>query len=74
MSKIRRKKSVKSKSAKETAQKKEAPAVEKDESLKPQRTNSTRPEPRVYHGYTATSDIPFRAVCETIRDYAFVSS
>ncbi|KAK8168634.1 PLC-like phosphodiesterase [Phyllosticta citrichinensis] len=72
MSKIRRKKSVKSKQASSKAEK-EASSVAKDENLKPERTNS-RPEPRVYHGYTATTDIPFRAVCETIRDYAFVSS
>lgn len=26
------------------------------------------------HGYTATKEIPFRAVCETIRDYAFVAT
>jgi phosphatidylinositol phospholipase C delta len=27
-------------------------------------------EPRVTHGYTLVSDIPFRSVCETIRDVA----
>ena len=37
------------------------------------RTNRRGPEPRVLHGYTATKDITFRAVCESIRDYAFVS-
>ena len=31
------------------------------------------PEPRVLHGYTATKDISFRTVCESIRDYAFAS-
>ncbi|KAF4310421.1 C2 calcium-dependent membrane targeting [Botryosphaeria dothidea] len=41
---------------------------------KPWRANSNRAEPKVYHGYTATSDISFRSVCETIRDYAFVTS
>jgi hypothetical protein len=30
-----------------------------------------RAEPRVLHGYTLTKDLPFRAVCATIRDYAF---
>ncbi|KAK7549668.1 PLC-like phosphodiesterase [Phyllosticta paracitricarpa] len=73
MSKMKRKKSVKSKQAKPKAEKEASPAG-KNEDLKPERTNSSRPEPRVYHGYTATSDIPFRSVCETIRDYAFVSS
>lgn len=33
-----------------------------------------RIEPRVLHGHTATKEIPFRKVCETIRDYAFASS
>jgi hypothetical protein len=40
----------------------------------PWRTQSNREEPRVLHGYTATKEIPFRAVCEVIRDYAFVYS
>lgn len=31
-------------------------------------------EPRVLHGYTMTKEVSFRAVCETIRQYAFVSS
>jgi hypothetical protein len=35
---------------------------------------SSRAEPRVLHGYTATKEIPFRAVCEAIRDYAFITS
>ncbi|QDS72954.1 hypothetical protein FKW77_008506 [Venturia effusa] len=33
-----------------------------------------RVEPVVLHGYTATKDISFRSVCETIRDNAFVTS
>ncbi|GME50351.1 C2 calcium-dependent membrane targeting [Neofusicoccum parvum] len=41
---------------------------------KPWRANSNRAEPKVYHGYTATSDITFRSVCETIGKYAFVTS
>ncbi|KAK5174108.1 1-phosphatidylinositol 4,5-bisphosphate phosphodiesterase beta-4 [Saxophila tyrrhenica] len=40
----------------------------------PWRTSSGREEPRVLHGYTATKEIPFRRVCEVIRDYAFVNS
>ncbi|KXT18964.1 hypothetical protein AC579_8708 [Pseudocercospora musae] len=40
----------------------------------PWRTDSGRSEPVVYHGYTATKEIPFRAVCATVRDYAFTSS
>ncbi|EME87741.1 uncharacterized protein MYCFIDRAFT_123997, partial [Pseudocercospora fijiensis CIRAD86] len=40
----------------------------------PWRTDSGRSEPVVYHGYTATTEIPFRAVCATVRDYAFRSS
>lgn len=31
-------------------------------------------EPKVYHGYTLTKDIPFREVCEAIRDAAFKAS
>ncbi|KAL7934801.1 putative phospholipase C [Trichoderma chlorosporum] len=31
-------------------------------------------EPRVLHGYTLTKDVPFRDVCEAIRDSAFVAS
>ncbi|KAM6488684.1 putative phospholipase C [Trichoderma sp. SZMC 28011] len=31
-------------------------------------------EPRVLHGYTLTKDVPFRKVCEAIRDSAFVAS
>jgi hypothetical protein len=40
----------------------------------PWRTQSNREEPRVLHGYTATKEIPFRKVCEVIRDHAFVKS
>lgn len=31
-------------------------------------------EPIVLHGHTLTKDVPFREVCETVRDYAFVTS
>ncbi|KAL6711793.1 hypothetical protein ACN47E_002836 [Coniothyrium glycines] len=38
-------------------------------------TSSTwRAEPKVTHGYTLTKDMSFRAVCATIRDYAFKAS
>jgi hypothetical protein len=37
----------------------------------PWRTNSGRDEPRVLHGYTATTEVPFRDVCGVVRDYAF---
>lgn len=47
-----------------------------DQNLMPTawRTQSNREEPRVLHGYTATKEVQFRAVCEVIREYAFVSS
>lgn len=35
---------------------------------------SYRAEPKVYHGYTLTSEMSFREVCATIRDYAFAAS
>ncbi|KXH61685.1 phosphatidylinositol-specific phospholipase C [Colletotrichum salicis] len=31
-------------------------------------------EPQVFHGYTLTKEVPFRHVCETIRDYGFHSA
>lgn len=43
------------------------------EAPQPWRSQSWRPEPRVLHGYTATREVPFRAVCQAIRDYAFVT-
>ncbi|KAK4545674.1 hypothetical protein LTR36_002627 [Oleoguttula mirabilis] len=47
-----------------------------DQSLMPTpwRSNADRAEPRVLHGYTATKEVPFRKVCEVIRDYAFRNS
>lgn len=33
----------------------------------------SKTEPRVLHGYTATKEVSFRAVCATIRDYAFTT-
>ncbi|KAH6638447.1 PLC-like phosphodiesterase [Boeremia exigua] len=45
------------------------------ESVAPWRGDSTyRAEPKVYHGYTLTSEMSFREVCATIRDYAFAAS
>ncbi|KAH7060794.1 1-phosphatidylinositol-4,5-bisphosphate phosphodiesterase 1 [Macrophomina phaseolina] len=75
--KLGRKSSVKATPKKE---KERAPPASTDgttqssEMPKPWRANSNRAEPKVYHGYTATSDISFRSVCETIRKYAFVTS
>ncbi|KAI7219328.1 phosphoinositide phospholipase C [Hortaea werneckii] len=48
-----------------------SPAANDEMMPTPWRTESGRDEPRVLHGYTATKEIPFRKVCEVIRDYAF---
>ncbi|KAJ4287183.1 hypothetical protein N0V90_012581 [Kalmusia sp. IMI 367209] len=46
-----------------------------EQRIAPWRSNtSSRAEPRVLHGYTLTKEMSFRDVCETIRDFAFVSS
>jgi hypothetical protein len=37
-------------------------------------TSETRAEPRVVHGYTLTKEVSFRAVCESIRESAFVTT
>ncbi|EME49381.1 hypothetical protein DOTSEDRAFT_84787 [Dothistroma septosporum NZE10] len=37
----------------------------------PWRTTSGRDEPVIYHGYTATREMPFRKMCGAVRDYAF---
>ena len=37
-------------------------------------TSTKRAEPRVLHGHTLTKEVPFRRVCESIRDSAFVTS
>jgi hypothetical protein len=43
-----------------------------EQKIQPWRSNSSyRAEPQVFHGYTLTSEMPFRQVCATIRDYAF---
>jgi hypothetical protein len=53
-----------------------SPPQEGEASIEPWRSSSYtyRAEPRVLHGYTLTKDLPFRAVCATIRDYAFKAS
>jgi Phosphatidylinositol-specific phospholipase C, X domain/Phosphatidylinositol-specific phospholipase C, Y domain len=40
----------------------------------PSRVNPHQAEPVVLHGYTATREVTFRKVCESIRDNAFVIS
>ncbi|KAJ4325859.1 hypothetical protein N0V94_000421 [Neodidymelliopsis sp. IMI 364377] len=53
----------------------EEPAHYDDQKVTPWRSDLTyRAEPKVYHGYTLTSEMTFRAVCATIRDYAFRAS
>ncbi|KAF1346901.1 PLC-like phosphodiesterase [Delphinella strobiligena] len=47
----------------------------KDETTSPQaKLRPLKCEPRVLHGHTATRDVPFRTVCETIRQHAFQTS
>ncbi len=36
--------------------------------------SSVKPEPRVLHGWTLTSEVSFRDVCKTIRETAFVTT
>ncbi|KAH9878837.1 hypothetical protein J1614_002271 [Plenodomus biglobosus] len=64
-----------SKKAKEEEKAKEEKLEHHDEAqgVTPWRSTSTaaRVEPKVTHGYTLTKDMSFRAVCATIRDYAF---
>ncbi|WPG97532.1 phosphoinositide phospholipase C [Acrodontium crateriforme] len=52
----------------------ESPIDTSNQMPTPWRTTSGRAEPRVLHGYTATKEVPFRKVCETIQRYAFRSS
>ncbi|XPS70984.1 hypothetical protein M3J09_003176 [Ascochyta lentis] len=61
---------------KEDEPKKEAaPAPHGEERVTPWKSDVTyRAEPKVYHGYTLTSEMTFREVCATIRDYAFAAS
>jgi hypothetical protein len=52
-----------------------ASAYNGEERITPWRGDATyRAEPKVYHGYTLTSEMTFREVCATIRDYAFTTS
>jgi hypothetical protein len=66
-----------SSSKKAGASKKPAPAAESPMAEQPPRmptpwrTDSGRAEPMVYHGYTVTTELPFRSVAEVVRDYAF---
>ncbi|KAH7379258.1 PLC-like phosphodiesterase [Phaeosphaeria sp. MPI-PUGE-AT-0046c] len=58
-------------------EKQPSPSLPADgEKIEPWQSNNLtyRAEPRVLHGYTLTKDLPFRAVCATIRDYAFKAS
>lgn len=51
------------------------PAYKGEERVTPWKSDVTyRAEPKVYHGYTLTSEMTFREVCATIRDYAFAAS
>ncbi|KAF2831767.1 PLC-like phosphodiesterase [Ophiobolus disseminans] len=60
----------------EDKQQPSSPQQEGDQRVEPWRSSSYtyRAEPRVLHGYTLTKDLPFRAVCATIRDFAFKTS
>jgi hypothetical protein len=63
-----------SSSSKEKAQE-ELPTVEQTPQMPiPWRTDRSQAEPMVYHGYTATTELPFRSVAEVVRDYAFYKS
>jgi hypothetical protein len=56
----------------ETAQANDTAPPVSEQKIQPWRSNTSyRAEPQVFHGYTLTSEMPFREVCATIRDYAF---
>lgn len=50
------------------------PDEEEPTTIKPWRVASNRAEPRVLHGHTATREVSFRKVCETVGQYAFSAS
>lgn len=53
-----------------------APSTDAAEMPAPWKIASTeeKPEPRVLHGYTLTKEVSFRAVCNAIRDSAFIAT
>ncbi|KAF4447213.1 hypothetical protein FALBO_16978 [Fusarium albosuccineum] len=51
-----------------------ASAEQPDAAAEPGEPEVAVVEPRVLHGYTLTKEVSFRAVCEAIRDSAFVAS
>lgn len=51
-----------------------ATTVDEEEENGASKSRSYVVEPRVLHGHTLTSEIPFRQVCVTIRDNAFVTT
>ena len=63
-------------SSEEKAHDTSPPAVDSEQKIQPWRSTSTaqRAEPRVLHGYTLTKEMSFRAVCATIREFAFTAS
>jgi hypothetical protein len=63
----------KSKSSQEQSLEKSPPPRDGEQKVQPWHSSSyaSRAEPRVTHGYTLTKEMSFRAVCATIRDYAF---
>jgi hypothetical protein len=66
----------KGKSSEEPEQETSPPPQEGEQRITPWHSGSysSRAEPRVLHGYTLTKDMSFRAVCATIREYAFKAS
>lgn len=56
---------------KSKAKKNHEPQPIADGSTSTKESRSFSCEPRVLHGHTATKEVPFRTVCETIGRYAF---
>ena len=68
---------ARTKSGSSTPSSEDAAPLEEPEPLEmptPWKVPTNDAEPVVLHGYTATREVPFRTVCEAIRDYAFVTS